>query len=178
MKLTQTNVEGVIRIDISRMEDERGYFARSFCVRELKEAGIEFDISQANVSYNAHAGTLRGLHYQDQPTPDPKIVRCEQGAIFDVALDLRPHSLTFGQWTGMELTSDSATALLVPAGCAHGFLSLTDDSRVLYLMGAPYVPELSRGVRWNDPSFDIAWPGEPKIIAPRDANYPDFELNR
>ncbi len=175
MKITPTKLEGVMHIGLTPIEDERGFFARSFCAASLAEAGHSFEVVQANLSYNHKAGTLRGMHYQADPQPDPKIVRCEQGAIFDVVVDLRPKSPSYLKWTGSELTADNGNALLVPAGCAHGFISLVDESKVLYLMGAPYVAELARGVRWDDPAFDIQWPMAPATINPRDASYPDYQ---
>lgn len=176
MIITPTAIEGVAHLDIDPHRDERGFFARSYCPQELADAGYDFNLSQANVSYNARKGTLRGLHYQAAPTPDPKIVRCERGSIWDVALDLRPHSKTYLQWTGAELSEANGRAQIIPAGCAHGFISLEDDSQVLYLMGAAYVADLARGVRWNDPAFSIDWPLMPEVIGDRDANYPNFEV--
>lgn len=174
MKLSPTDIDGVMRIELEPISDDRGWFARSFCQQTLADAGHNFTISQTNLSFNARAGTLRGMHYQAEPSPDPKIVRCERGAIFDVAIDLRPASPTYMTWTGQELTAANGVALLIPAGCAHGFISLTDDSQVLYLMGAPYHADLARGVRWNDPAFGIRWPVEPTTINPRDAAYADY----
>lgn len=174
MKLNPTGIDGVIRIDLQPTEDDRGFFARTYCAQTLNDAGHPFAISQTNISYNTKAGTLRGMHFQAQPHPDPKIVRCERGAIFDVAVDLRPTSSTYLGWTGLELTAENGSALLIPAGCAHGFISLTDNSQVLYMMGAPYHPELARGVRWDDPAFGIDWPITPTTINPRDTAYPDY----
>lgn len=176
MNLSETKVDGVIRIDISPIADNRGFFARSFCKQTLAEAGFAFDIIQCNLSFNEQAGTLRGMHYQAAPTADPKIVRCEQGTIFDVAVDLRPTSPSFLGWTAAELSGENGSALLIPAGCAHGFISLTDNTQVQYFMGAPYVADLARGVRWNDPAFAIEWPLQPSVIAARDTAYPDFKV--
>ncbi len=175
MKLSPTSIAGVVRIDLEPKTDDRGWFARGFCQQTLADAGHHFTVHQTNLSFNAKAGTLRGMHYQAEPLPDPKIVRCERGAIFDVAIDLRPASATYMKWTGEELTAATGAALLIPAGCAHGFISLTDDSQVLYLMGAPYDADLARGVRWNDPAFGIDWPIEATTINPRDAAYPDYD---
>jgi len=175
VKLIPTTVDGVIRIDLEPIADERGSFARAFCAKTLADAGHPFEIVQANLSHNLKAGTLRGMHFQKAPTPDPKIIRCERGSIFDVAVDLRPKSPTYLKWTGTELSAGNGSALLIPAGCAHGFITLTDDSQLLYLMGAPYVAELATGVRWDDPSFGIEWPRKPAVIAERDATYPDYE---
>ncbi len=135
--------------------DERGHFGRLFCEREVAAAAFPFHIHQINVSRNTRAGTLRGLHYQAAPRPDPKIVRCIRGAVWDVTVDLRPDSASYLAWHGCELAAESGDAVLVPPGCAHGFVTLTDDSELLYLMGETYVPELARGVRWDDPAFGI-----------------------
>ena len=175
MKLRDTAIAGVVEIDIELHADERGFFARAFCRDELAAHGIEFEVAQVNLSGNTARGTLRGMHWQALPVPDPKIVRCIRGRVYDVAVDLRPASPTFRRWTAVELDAERRNALHVPAGCAHGFLTLADDSELLYLMGAPYVAELARGVRWNDPAFAIDWPAAPRTIAPRDAAYPDFE---
>ena len=154
----------------------RGDFARSYCADEFREAGLgDFVPVQMNISRNIARGTLRGMHYQADPAPDPKVVRCARGEIFDVIVDLRPGSETFCRWTGYELTGRNQTALFVPAGCAHGFVTLADDSEVTYLMGAPYDPALARGVRWDDPAFGIDWPVPPVNMADRDATYPDFK---
>ena len=154
--------------------DERGVFGRLFCEREIAAAAFPFHIHQVNVSTNVRTGTLRGLHYQAAPRPDPKIVRCIRGAVGDVIVDLRPDSASFLAWYGCKLSAQNGDAVLVPPGCAHGFITLADDSELLYLMGEDYVPELARGVRWDDPAFGIKWPAEPQVMAPRDAGYPDF----
>lgn len=175
MKITPTKVDGVMLLDLEPIKDDRGYFARAFCADTLASAGHAFEIQQTNLSYNAKKGTLRGMHYQAEPTPDPKIVRCERGRIFDVAVDIRPSSPTYLSWTGTELNDTNGRSLLIPAGCAHGFMSLSDNTQVLYLMGAPYVSELARGIRWNDPTFAIDWPHQPSVISERDATYADYE---
>ncbi len=166
-----------MRIDIAPTKDARGFFARSFCEEVFASAGCPFTVAQENISFNNRAATLRGLHYQEEPARDPKIVRCERGAIWDVAVDLRPDSATYLRWVGENLTAKNATAMLIPAGCAHGFISLEDASQVLYLMGTPYVPELARGVRWNDPAFRIKWPIPPVVVSDRDATYPDYKVS-
>ena len=176
MKLSATNVEGVVRIDIAPIADTRGFFARSFCEETLADAGYPFQVTQANVSFNDQACTLRGLHYQDKPVRDSKIVRCERGAIWDVAVDLRPNSPTYLKWTGVDLSAENGAALLIPEGCAHGFITLVASTQVLYMMGTLYVPELARGVRWNDPVFNIEWPLSPVVLSDRDASYPDFAV--
>ncbi|RCK44636.1 dTDP-4-dehydrorhamnose 3,5-epimerase [Thalassospira profundimaris] len=175
MKLTKTDIAGVDLIELERHEDDRGFFARSFCVEELGQHGHDFTIHQANLSFNHHVGTLRGMHYQQEPVGDPKIVRCIAGRIFDVVIDLRAGSPTYCQWTSAELSSRNRKSLIIPAGCAHGFLTLEDNSEVMYLMGAPFKADLAGGVRWDDPAFAIEWPMAPTIINDRDANYPDYE---
>lgn len=174
MKITPLAISGAALIEIERLGDERGYFARSYCREEFAAAGLEFDIVQTNLSQNVAKGTLRGLHHQAQPKPDPKLVSCIQGAVFDVVVDIREGSDTFCQWSGVELSADNRTALFVPPGCAHGFLTLTDDAVVHYQMGEMFVPDLARGVRWDDPTFAIAWPSAPTVMSERDATYPDF----
>lgn len=178
MKFTKTKIAGVDLIELEKHEDDRGFFARSFCTEELGENGHQFDIHQANLSFNHRAGTLRGMHYQCAPVGDPKIVRCISGSIFDVVIDLRQGSPTYCKWTGAELSAENRKSLVIPEGCAHGFVTLTDNSEVLYLMGAPFVAELASGVRWNDPAFAIDWPVVPTIINERDANCPDFESGK
>jgi dTDP-4-dehydrorhamnose 3,5-epimerase len=174
MKFTATDLAGVMIVDIEPLEDERGFFARSFCAEEFAAQGLTAGFVQTNIAFNQTRGTLRGLHYQAAPKPEPKLVRCTRGAIFDVAVDLRPGSPTHGRWTGHELSADNRRALYVPEGCAHGLLTLEDDSEVCYLMGAAYDGALSRGVRWNDPAFAIDWPAAPLVISPRDAGFPDY----
>ena len=176
MKLSATNIQGVVRIDIAPIGDCRGFFARSFCEETLADAGHPFKVVQTNVSFNSSVATLRGLHYQDEPAGDPKIVRCERGTIWDVAVDLRPTSPTYLKWTGANLSAENGAALLIPEGCAHGFITLVASTQVLYMMGTKYIPDLARGVRWNDPTFNIEWPLSPVILSDRDAGYPDFRV--
>ncbi len=170
MRAISTSIAGVSIIETGWMRDERGGFMRSFCQRELAAAGIAFHTVQTNLSQNILRGTLRGLHYQDMRAPEPKIVRCIRGAVYDVALDVRTGSPTFGKWEAVELNTQNARALYIDAGIAHGFISLTDDTELLYHMGGFYEPALARVVRWNDPMFNIAWPMEPIVISPTDAN--------
>lgn len=174
MKFSATKIPGVVVIDAEPIGDERGFFARSFCAREFAAAGFELTVAQTNLSHNARRGTLRGMHYQAEPKPEPKLVACIRGAIFDVAIDLRAESPSFRDWVGAELTDSNGKALFVPPGCAHGFLTLADETQVSYLMGEFYDPDLARGVRWDDPAFGVEWPGEPTVISDRDAGYPDF----
>jgi len=175
MKITPLNVEGVALIEIETFADERGFFARSFCEQEFADAGLTFNVVQSNLSQNIKKGTLRGLHFQAQPKSDPKLVSCINGAIFDVVVDVREGSPTYCQWSGVELTADNHKSLFVPPGCAHGFITLTDDALVHYQMGETFVADLARGVRWNDPAFGVEWPMDPIVISDRDATYPDFK---
>ena len=175
MKFSVTNINGVVLIDIVPICDARGFFARAFCEETLADAGYPFKAVQTNVSFNSSIATLRGLHYQDEPAGDPKIVRCERGMIWDVVVDLRPASPTYLEWTGANLSAENGSALLIPEGCAHGFITLEASTQVLYMMGTKYVPHLARGVRWNDPTFNIEWPFSPAVLSDRDANYPDFQ---
>jgi len=170
-----TDIAGVHIVELEPQSDERGSFARSFCADEFTAAGIDLTVVQTNVSRNTRRGTLRGMHYQAEPAPEPKLVRCTKGSIFDVAVDLRPASPDFCRWTAIELSAEAYNGLYIPAGCAHGFLTLSDDAEVTYLMGAAYAPELARGVRWNDPAFAIAWPFEPETMSEKDAAYADFD---
>jgi dTDP-4-dehydrorhamnose 3,5-epimerase len=174
MIFTETDIAGVMIIDVERLTDDRGFFARGFCAEEFAAHGLVSDFIQTNIAHNARRGTLRGMHYQAAPAPEPKVVRCTRSAIYDVAVDLRPESPSYCRWVGVELSADNHRALYIPAGCAHGLLTLKDHSEVYYLMGAAYVPDLARGVRWNDPAFAIQWPFEPSVISERDATLPDF----
>jgi dTDP-4-dehydrorhamnose 3,5-epimerase len=174
MRFAQTAVEGVRILDLEGHQDARGYFARMFCGKLYAEAGITMQVDQVNLSQNPRKGTLRGLHYQANPNGEDKVVQCVRGRLFDVAVDLRPDSPSFRCWVGVELAPDLHRALFIPRGCAHGFVTLADDTDIVYLMGQAYVPGGERGVRWNDPAFGIAWPIAPLEMSSRDADYPDF----
>jgi dTDP-4-dehydrorhamnose 3,5-epimerase len=171
----ETKLPGVFEIGLELLHDERGFFARTWCQNEFKEHGLESKLVQCSISFNRHRGTMRGVHYQAEPFAESKIVRCTAGAIFDVALDLRKGSPTYKQWFGIELSAENRKTLYVPKGCAHGFLSLTDNAEVLYQMSEFFHPESARGVRWNDPAFQIEWPGKVEVISERDRSLPDFE---
>lgn len=175
MLIEKTPLEGVLVTSLQKVEDERGFFARTYCQQEFADAGVDIDLVQTNVSGNKAKGTLRGLHFQDEPHPDKKVVSCTRGAIFDVAVDLRRNSATYLQWFGIELSAENRKGLYIPPGCAHGFITLVDDTDVNYLMGEWYHPELARGARWNDPAFGIDWPIEPVTMNDRDAAYPDWD---
>jgi dTDP-4-dehydrorhamnose 3,5-epimerase len=168
-----TGIAGAWVIEPERLEDERGFFARTWDADELAEQGLNARLSQCSISYNHVRGTLRGLHYQAAPYEEAKLVRCTSGALFDVALDLRPGSSTYGDWFGVELSADNRKALYVPEGCAHGFMTLEDGCEVHYQISEAYVPAAARGVRWNDPAFAIEWPGDVVVINERDSSYPD-----
>jgi dTDP-4-dehydrorhamnose 3,5-epimerase len=176
MVFTLTDIEGVLAIDVEKQEDERGFFARSWCRRDFSAHGISAEFAQSSVSFNRSRGTLRGLHYQAAPHEETKLVRCTQGVIYDVIVDLRPSSSTFLRHVGVVLSADNHRALYVPEGCAHGFLTLSDDVEVLYHMSQFYEPAAALGVRWDDPQFGISWPEPVRIIAERDRTYPDFQL--
>jgi len=169
---TETPIAGVLVIDVERHDDDRGFFARTFCEDELRAGGLEPHVAQCSISWNRLRGTLRGLHYQAPPHAETKIVRCTRGAIWDVVVDLRSDSATCRQWTGVELTGENRRALYIPAGLAHGFLTRTDDSEVLYMMSTTYVAGAARGVAWDDPAFAIQWPFEPVVISERDRSHP------
>jgi len=174
MTFRETTIEGVWIVEPELHEDERGFFARTWDAEEFAEHGLNGRLVQTSVSYNRRSGTLRGLHYQAAPHEEAKLVRCTAGAIFDVAVDLRPRSRSLTEWVGIELSASNRHALYVPEGCAHGFLTLTDDSEVSYLMSAVHVAEAARGVRFDDPAFGIAWPAEIVAINERDRSYADF----
>lgn len=175
MRFEKLDLPGAFRIDINRLEDERGFFARAFCTAEFASVGLPTHFPQSNMSFNFREGTVRGMHYQLEPRAEPKVVRCTRGAIFDAIIDLRPESPTYCRWTGLELTAENRSAIYVPPGFAHGYQTLADDTEVTYLVGEVYTPELARGVRWNDPAFGFSWPIPVAVINERDANYPDFK---
>jgi dTDP-4-dehydrorhamnose 3,5-epimerase len=168
-----TSLEGVYQIELEKISDERGYFARSWCQNEFRALRLDTRLVQCNTSFNKQKGTLRGLHYQLPPYAETKLVRCTRGAIYDVVLDLRPDSATFLKWTAVTLTPEQGNMLYIPKGCAHGFQSLLDDSDVFYQMSEFYAPEYARGVRWNDPLFGIDWPEPVSTISSKDLAYPD-----
>lgn len=175
MKFEELGLPGAWLIELERIHDERGSFARTWCEREFKERGIEVRFVQANLSHNRRRGTLRGLHYQVSPHEEAKLVHCITGSIYDVLVDLRRDSSAFLQWTSVELSARADRLLYVPPGFAHGFQVLEDDTDVFYLMGAPFVPEAARGIRWNDPRLGISWPIASFILSERDRSFPDCD---
>jgi dTDP-4-dehydrorhamnose 3,5-epimerase len=174
MTFHETRLQGVWEIHLEPKPDERGFFARCWCQKEFERHGLNSKLVQCSVSYNARKGTLRGLHYQAEPYPESKLVRCTRGAIYDVVVDLRPHSPTFKHWVAVVLTASNQHMVYVPEGCGHGFLTLEDESEALYQMSEFYHGELSCGVRWDDPAFQVVWPGTVEVISERDRTYPNF----
>jgi dTDP-4-dehydrorhamnose 3,5-epimerase len=175
MIFNETPLKDTYVIELERIEDERGFFARSWCVREFEEHSLNPNLVQCNVSFNKKKGTLRGMHYQTAPYEEAKLVRCTRGALYDVIIDLRRDSPTFKQWFGVELTAENHKSLYIPEGFAHGFQTLADDTVVLYQMSEFYHRESSQGVRWDDRSFNINWPILPCILSNKDASYPDYK---
>jgi len=174
MKFLQTSIPGVFEIQTQPVTDERGFFARTWCREEFQSHGLSAELAQCSLSYNAKKGTLRGLHFQAAPYREAKLVRCTQGAIFDVALDLRADSPAFKRWTAATLSAADRNMFYIPEGCAHGFLTLEDSTEVFYQISQVYDAGSARGVRWNDPAFGIEWPAGVEVISQRDRGYPDF----
>lgn len=174
MIFTETPLKGAYLIDIEKRGDERGFFARVFCKNELGALSLDTNIVQINNSTSAKKGTLRGMHYQLAPYAETKIVRCIKGALYDVILDLREDSPTFGKWFGAELTAENRRMMYVPKGFAHGFLTLTNDVEAFYMVTEFYNPQAERGIRWNDPKFQIEWPFEPIVLSEKDKTWQDF----
>ena len=170
-------LKGAYLIDLNKQGDDRGFFARFFCQKEFKDLGIDINVTQVNNSLSKDKGTLRGLHYQLPPKQEDKIVRCLSGSIYDVIIDLRPESPTFKQHYGATLSAENRTMMLVPKGFAHAFLTLEKNTEVIYLVTETYSPELERGIRWNDPEFNIQWPIPPAIISDKDQQHPNFSLS-
>jgi dTDP-4-dehydrorhamnose 3,5-epimerase len=176
MKFTETLLRGVWLIDIDRVDDERGFFARTWLPDELTSRGLDPTLAQCNIAFNRRKGTIRGLHFQRPPFDEVKIIRCTRGAVCDVIVDLRPGSPTFQRWFAVELTADNHRMLYVPRGLAHGYQTLTDEAETYYHVSAPYSAAHAAGVRWNDPAFGIDWPlGQPTVISARDRDWPDFD---
>lgn len=174
MRFIPTCIEGSLIIEPERIEDERGFFARTFCVREFANHGLETAFVQASISYNRNAYTLRGMHFQSQPNAEAKLVSCRAGVMYDVVVDLRPESPSFRRWFAVELTPVNARMIYVPANCAHGFMTLTDNTEVFYQMTTFHEPSLDRGLRWDDPIIGITWPRNPVIMSKRDTELPGF----
>ena len=177
MKFNPTPLAGACTIDLEKRGDDRGFFARLFCETEFAEAGLETRFLQINNSLSGSKGTLRGLHYQLPPAAEVKVVRCVRGALWDVILDLRAGSASFGKWFGTELSAENRTMMYVPRGFAHGFVTLTDDAEAIYLVSAAYSPDNERGVRYDDPAVGIEWPLQPADISDKDRNWPDLDAD-
>jgi dTDP-4-dehydrorhamnose 3,5-epimerase len=176
MIFTETSIHGAHLVDLRRMEDPRGFFARAWSSREFAEKGLETDYPDVNFSHSTRKGTIRGMHYQKAPHEEAKFVRCVRGALFDVIIDLRPASPTYLKWAGFEISASSYQAIYVPPGCAHGVQTLEDNSEMLYMVSACYQPGAEGGIRWDDPFFGIEWPdvGQ-RIISDKDLAWPDFQ---
>lgn len=174
MKFHQTTLKDAMLIDLERRGDDRGFFARTFCVDEFAANGLPTEFVQQNTSYSANKGTLRGMHFQRAPHGEDKLIRCLRGAIVDIIIDLRPDSPTFKKWEAFELNDENKRQLLVPKGFAHGFQTVSDNVEVTYLVSAKYTPSAEGGVRWNDPAFAITWPLAPTDMSDKDKTWPDF----
>jgi len=175
LTFNETKIPGALEIHVEPHRDERGFFARTWCREEFASHGLNPRLAQCSISFNLRKGTLRGLHYQATPHEEAKLVRCTRGAIHDVVLDLRPSSPTFKKWIAVMLSAENRSMVYVPEGCAHGFLTLEDETEVFYQMSEFYDAKSACGVRWDDPAFRIAWPEKVQVISERDRNYPDFE---
>jgi dTDP-4-dehydrorhamnose 3,5-epimerase len=175
MIFNESALPGVLIVDIERLADERGFFSRTYCSEEFAAAGLSPDLRQCSISFNARRGTLRGLHLQASPHAEHKLVRCTAGAIFDVIVDVRPESSLYRRWVGVELTAENRRAVFIPPGFAHGFITLSDESEVYYMISVPHAPAFAQGFRWNDAAFGIRWPLAPIVISARDADYPLLE---
>jgi dTDP-4-dehydrorhamnose 3,5-epimerase len=176
MKFGATTLSGVMLIDLEKRGDDRGYFARTFCAEEFARHGLVTTFVQVNHSHSARRGTLRGLHFQRAPHGEDKLIRVVRGAIHDVVLDLRPSSPSYGRAEGFHLSAENGRMVYVPAGCAHGFQTLEDDTDAIYQVSHPYTPAAEGGVRWNDPAFAIDWPLPVAVITEKDASWPDVAL--
>jgi dTDP-4-dehydrorhamnose 3,5-epimerase len=174
VKFSETALKGAFIIEPERIEDERGFFARTFCRREFEARGLNPDLVQCSISFNHQRATLRGMHYQSAPHAEAKLVRCTRGAIYDVIIDLRPQSPTFRRWVAVDISAENHLMVYVPEGFAHGFQTLQDETEVSYHISEFYSPERARGVRWNDPAFAIGWPIADPVISVRDQTHPEF----
>ncbi len=175
MKFHELPVQGAFLIELEKFGDSRGFFGRAFCRNEFADHGLATEFVQVNNSLSADKGTLRGMHYQLAPHAETKVVRCIRGALYDVIVDIRPDSPTFGKWHGEELSAENRNMLYVPRGFAHGFITLEDDTEAFYFVDNFYAPDHERGVRWNDPKFGIDWPIEPAVLSDKDQAHPDFD---
>ena len=177
MIFTETKIKGAFVIEPKPFRDERGFFARGWCQQEFEAHGLNANVVQANLSSNKLRGTMRGMHYQLPPHAETKLVRCTRGALFDVLVDLRPDSPTYLDWFGVELTEDNYKMLYVPENCAHGFITLADNTEATYQVTAAYAPGAERGLRYNDSAFGIEWPIEIAVISEKDQSWADYTEN-
>ncbi|HEX9142541.1 MAG TPA: dTDP-4-dehydrorhamnose 3,5-epimerase [Gaiellaceae bacterium] len=174
MKFVETPLRGAYVLELERFEDERGFFARTFCEDEFRARGLDPRVAQCNVSFNEKNGTLRGMHYQAAPHDETKLVRCTMGAIHDVVVDLRRDSVTYRKAFAVELAAQNRLMLYIPTGFAHGFITLTDHTEMHYQMSKAYAPGSRRGFRWDDPTFAVEWPRQPSLLSAQDAAWPPF----
>lgn len=175
MKFRPLDIDGAYVVELEERTDDRGFFARTFCIDEFARQGLDPTLVQCNLSFNHKRGTLRGMHWQDGPNQEAKYIRCVRGSIFDVLVDIRPDSPTYLSWVGVELSADNRLGVYAPKGTAHGYLTLEDNCEVTYQVSDRYVPQSDRGARWDDSAFGIAWPIEPVVISERDQQHPPFE---
>lgn len=176
MEFKETSIQGVFAVTLKKIEDSRGYFARGWCKNELADHGLAADFIQLNTAMSHRKGTIRGMHYQEAPHQEAKFVRCTRGALFDVAVDLRPASSTYGLWIGMELSADNGAMLYIPEGCAHGYQTLEPHTEMYYLTNALYAPTAAKGVRYDDPALGIQWPLPVSIVSEADRKWPTIKL--
>ena len=176
MIFNRTTIEGVVLIELEEIEDSRGFFARAWCREEFAENGLSSTLEQCNFAFNRKKGTLRGMHYQTKPFEEAKLIRCIKGSIYDVVVDIRPHSSTYKAYKAFHLTETNRNALYIPEGCAHGYQTLENNTEVFYQMSRSHAPKHARGFRWNDPAFNIDWPDKTPILLKRDREYPDFNI--
>ncbi len=174
MIFQETPLTGAYVIELERITDQRGFFARVWCKNELRQQGLETELAQTNVGFSYRKGTLRGLHFQERPHTEVKIVRCTRGSVFDVIVDLRPESPSYKRWFGVELSEENCKMIYVPEGCAQGYISLTDNAEIYYHTSEFYHPESASGVRYDDAEFGIVWPVEISVISPQDQGWPDY----
>lgn len=174
MIFTETKLKGAFVLEIKKLEDERGFFGRSWCANEMADHGLKSDIKQVNMSFTLKKGTMRGLHYQSDPYQETKLVRCTKGALFDIIIDLRKDSPTYKEWFGVELTQDNYKMVYVPEDFAHGFISLQDNTEAAYLVSQFYTPGAEVGIRWDDPAFGIELPISPMVITDKDKSHPFY----
>jgi dTDP-4-dehydrorhamnose 3,5-epimerase len=177
MKFLHTKIVDCFRVELEKHGDDRGFFARLFCTQECKDIGLSFKLAQANNSFSSEKGTLRGMHYQKGDFSETKIIRCFRGAIFDVVIDLRPTSKSYLKWEGFHLDEKNRSMIIVPKGCAHGFVTMEENTEVLYLVDTEYAPEYEDGIRWDDPTFGVKWPLDPSVISWKDQNWVNYQIN-